>query len=112
MKRVLVIAPCPNWNDEAAFRIRLAALIEPMHRRGFEWDIRARPPGPLGRLALARSAKNYHAVILHRKMLDPYEARALRRSVVPPRRIFMDIDDATMYHETPLGTFARRRLEK
>ena len=112
MKPVLVVAPCEKWENEAAFRIRLGALADAMHRRGFQWDIRARPPGPLGRMAMARSAGAYHAVILHRKMIDPYEARALRRHVRPPCRIVMDIDDATMYHETKLGAFARWRLER
>src|SRR4051794_35722442 len=99
MKRMLVYAPCANYAAQASFRIRLLNLAEPLRRRGFELDFQVRPKTPWGRLSLARSARNYHGVVLHRKMLDPYEARALRRNVSAGGRIYMDIDDATMLHE-------------
>src|SRR5690349_648647 len=111
MKSVFVVAPSADWKDQPAFRIRLAALVAPLARRGFTLDIRPRPKGPLGRLRFARDSRGFHAVILHRKWLDPYEARALRRSI-GPGKIVMDIDDATMYHETALGSLARRRLDR
>jgi glycosyltransferase involved in cell wall biosynthesis len=112
MKRVLVIAPGPAYEQEPSFRLRILALREAMARRGYAWEVHVRPKTPWGRLALAWRARGYDAVILHRRMLDGYEARALRRRVRPPRRILMDIDDATMYHETKLGAVARRRLDR
>jgi glycosyltransferase involved in cell wall biosynthesis len=112
MKRVLVFAPSDQYESEPAFRIRILALRDALRQRGCEWDIRVRPKSPWGRMRLARSASEFHAVILHRKMLDPYEARILRKSLPVPRRIIMDIDDATMYHENQLGLVARKRLER
>ncbi len=112
MKRVLVFATSEQYAQDPAFRIRILALREAMARRGFDWVVRVRPKMPWGRLALAWSARKYEAVILHRKMLDPYETRALQKGIRPPGRIIMDIDDATMYHETELGMVARRRLDR
>jgi len=112
MTKLLVYAPAPDFRNEPAFRIRLANLREAMRRRGFQWDFQPRPKSPWGRLALAQAARHYDGVILHRKLLDGYEARALRRSLPRPGRIFLDIDDVTMIHETALGGIARRRLAR
>jgi glycosyltransferase involved in cell wall biosynthesis len=112
MKRFLVYAPNDNFADEPAFRIRLLDLQPLLAQRGIDWHIVPRPKMPWQRVALARSARNYDGVILHKKMLDPFEAHFLRRAVRPPRKIFMDIDDATMYHEKQLGWWARRRLDR
>jgi len=112
MKRFLVYAPPANFASEPSFRIRILSIVERLARRGLTLDLRARPKSPLSRLKLARSARDYDGVILHRKMLDPYEARALRRHLPSGRPIFLDIDDAVMLHETDLGFLARRRLQK
>ncbi len=112
MKKILVFAPHADFADEPAFRIRLLNLREAMRCRGYEFDIQVRPKTPWGRLALARTARHYAGVILHRRMLDGYEARALRRNLPRPGRIFMDLDDATMIHQTKLGVLARRRLDR
>ena len=112
MKKVFVIAAHRRFEEDSAFRIRLLAMREAMSRRGFAFEIGVRPKMPWGRMALARSAEGCHAVILQRKMLDPYEAKMLRRSIGGSGRIVMDIDDATMYHETEIGGLTRRRLER
>lgn len=112
MKRFLVFVPQTHYALEPAFRIRLLNLQHPLAQRGFQLDIQPRPKSPWGRWALARSARHYDGVILHRKMLDPYEARTLRQNLPRPKRIFLDIDDATMLHETPLGLIARQRLKR
>jgi len=109
MKRVLVYAPSNRFLQEASLRLRLLALVEPMKKRGFEWTVEVRPKLPWGRAALAWRARRFDAVILQRKWLDPFEARLLRRSGA---RVVMDIDDATMFHETRLGIVARFRLER
>lgn len=109
MKRVLVYAPSNRFLQEASLRLRILALVEPMKNRGFDWTVIIRPKSPWGRAALAFRARRFDAVILQRKWLDPFEARILRRSGA---RIFMDIDDATMFHETKLGAIARLRLER
>lgn len=122
MPRVLIYAPSDRIAQEASFRLRLHALAALMKSRGFEWNITVRPKSPWKRIKLAKSARQFDAVILQRKWLDPLEAHTLRHFVArdtkasqsAPRRprIFMDIDDATMLHETQLGLIARWRLER
>jgi glycosyltransferase involved in cell wall biosynthesis len=58
---------------------------------------------------MLRSAGDYHAVILHRKLLDPSDARLLRRHA---RRMFYAIDDAVMYHPHPVGRFSQWRTTR
>ena len=106
MNRILVIA---NNLEQASYRVRVAALIEPLRRRGFELDARVRSKSPGKRWELFRSARDYHAVLLQRKLLDPSDASVLRRHA---RRIFYDVDDAVMYHAKPVGWFSRWRTTR
>jgi len=109
MKRVLVLA---NNLSQASFRVRIAALAPLMAQRGFAWDVHLRPKGWLAgpRLwRLFRSAADAHAVIIQRKLLDPWEAAMLRRHA---RRILYDIDDAIMYHNRPVGLISRLRTDR
>ena len=99
MNRILVIA---NNLEQASYRVRVAALIEPLRRRGFELDVRVRSKSPGSRRDLFRSARDYHAVLLQRKLLDPFDANLLRRYA---KRILYDVDDAVMYHAKPVGWF-------
>src|SRR5262245_60619805 len=105
MKRVLVIA---NNLKQASFRVRVAALIEPLRRRGFELDVQLRPKW-WGMRRLMRSAAGYDAVLLQRKLLDPSHARLLRRN---SKKIYYDVDDAVMYHSRPVGRMEAWRTER
>jgi glycosyltransferase involved in cell wall biosynthesis len=102
MKQVLAIT---NNLQQASFRLRLAALIEPLARRGVQLHVQVRPRGFFRRRALLRSAGDFDAVLLQRKMLDPSDMRLLRRRA---RRIVYDVDDAVMYHARPVGWFNER----
>ena len=104
--RVLVIA---NNLAQASYRVRVAALIEPLRQRGFELDVHLRSRRWGERRDLLRSASNYHAVLLQRKLLDPWDARLLRR---PARRIYYDVDDAVMYHAGAVGFLSRWRTTR
>jgi len=106
MNRVLVIA---NNLEQASYRVRIAALIEPLRRRGFELDVRLRSKSIGPRRDLLRTAGEYHAVLLQRKLLDPSDANLLRSHA---RRIFYDVDDAVMYHAKPVGWFSRWRTTR
>src|SRR5688572_19130371 len=97
MTRVLVIA---NNLEQASYRIRIEALVAPLRERGFELDVKLRPKSLFARRALLRSADEYHAVLLQRKLLDPSGARLLRRHA---RKIYYDVDDAVMYHAERVG---------
>jgi glycosyltransferase involved in cell wall biosynthesis len=103
MKRVLVIA---NNLAQASYRLRIAALIEPLRQRGVEFDVRVRPREKGARRKLFASAADFDAVILQRKLLDSGEARLLAGAA---RRLFYDVDDAVMYDNPTAGWWARRR---
>jgi glycosyltransferase involved in cell wall biosynthesis len=106
MQRILVIA---NNLQQASYRVRVGALIEPLRARGFELDVRLRTRSLAQRRALFRGAGDYDAVLLQRKLLDPWEAKFLRRHA---RRILYDVDDAVMYHAKPVGWFSRWRTTR
>ena len=89
MSRILVIA---NNLEQASYRVRVAALIEPLRQRGFELDVRVRSKSPGSRRDLFPSAREYDAVLLQRKLLDPSDANLLRRHA---KRILYDVDDAS-----------------
>src|SRR5437763_1537583 len=103
MKRVLVITT--NLN-QASFRLRVGALVEPLQERGFDLDVQVRPRGWLARRRLLRSAGEYDCVLLHRKMLDPLDARLVRRRA---KRIIYGLDDALMYEQKQRGWLAQWR---
>jgi len=109
MKRVLVLAT--NFS-QASFRVRIAALAPLLAQRGFALDMQLRPKGWLAGPKLWKllgSARDAHAVILQRKLLDPWDAARLRRHA---RRIFYDVDDAVMYHNRPVGFVSRWRTDR
>ena len=106
VQRVLVIITNPA---QASFRLRVDALRPLLAERGFELDIQVRPRAVMARRRLLRSAGRYHAVLLQRKLLDPSDARLLRRTA---RRILFDIDDAVMFHAHPVGLFSRWRTNR
>jgi len=106
VKRILVLA---NNLRQASYRVRVEAIIPLMRERGFDFDVQLRPKSWFPRRRLLRSAGAYHAVLLQRKLLDPWDARLLRREA---RRIFYDIDDAVMYHNRPVSWLSRWRTDR
>ena len=106
MHRILVLA---NNLQQASYRVRVEALLPLMRERGFDLDVRLRPRNWIPRRRLLASAGGYHAVLLQRKLLDPWDARLLRRSA---RKIFYDIDDAVMYHNRPVSWLSRWRTSR
>lgn len=106
MKRILVIT---TNLQQASFRLRVEALIPLLAERGFELDVQVRSKRWLARRRLLRSASGYDAVILQRKLLDPSDARLLRRSA---RRILYDIDDAVMFHAHEVGWISQWRTNR
>jgi len=106
MKRVLVIT---TNLQQASFRLRVEALRPLLLVRGFELDIHVRPKQWLARRAFLRSAGGYHAVLLQRKLLDPSDARLLRRHTA---RIVYDIDDAVMFHAHAVGRISQWRTKR
>lgn len=109
MKRVLVLA---NNLSQASFRLRVAALVPLLARRGFDLQVRLRPKGALAApkmWRLLRSAGQWDAVLVQRKLLDPWEANLLKRVA---RKIYYDVDDAVMQHNRQVGRLSRWRTQR
>lgn len=106
MPRILLIISNPN---QAAYRLRWGQLLPGLKERGIDIDVQVRPKSILGRARLAHTASGYDTVIIQRKMLDPWEARLLRRSA---RRVLIDIDDATMYSAREVSRFSAWRQNR
>jgi glycosyltransferase involved in cell wall biosynthesis len=106
MKRILVIITNPQ---QASYRLRVDALRPMLAQRGFDLDVQIRPRSWLARRTLLKSADRYHAVLLQRKLLDPTDARLLRRHA---RRILYDLDDAVMYHANRVGRLSQWRTNR
>jgi glycosyltransferase involved in cell wall biosynthesis len=89
---------------EASFRLRMAILPELLGPSGFEFDFHTRPKKWVDRLKLVASARDYDAVIVQRKLLDPSHARLLRwRSP----RVLYDLDDAVMVQRRAIGRWSQ-----
>jgi glycosyltransferase involved in cell wall biosynthesis len=101
VSRVLVIT---NNLQQASFRLRIQALSDGLQQRGVSLDVHVRPREVLARRRLLKSAADYDAVLLQRKMLDPLDTRLLRKRA---RKLFFDVDDAVMYHSRSVGPLKR-----
>lgn len=102
-RRVLAIT---SNLSQASSRLRVEALVGPLAERGFDLELVAAPRAWRARRDLLRSAGDYHAVLLQRKLLDPWNWRLLRRHA---RRVIFDVDDAVCYHPHRVGPYSRLR---
>lgn len=101
--RLLILA---NNLKQASYRVRVEAVLPLLRERGVEPTVALRTKNIFDNRNLYRSATDFDAVLLQRKLLDPWEARLLRRHA---RKIFYDIDDAVMYHNRPVSWMSRWR---
>lgn len=106
MTKVLAIT---SGMKQAAARLRVGELIAPLRERGVELTMTEWGKNLLDRRALIRSASDYDAVILQRRLLDPANAKALRKHAP---RIYFDVDDAVMYHAGNVGWWSRWRTNR
>jgi hypothetical protein len=102
-RKVLLIISNPN---QAAYRLRWGQLLPGLEAAGIQMDVQVRPKGFWGRRRLACGAAGYEAVVLQRKLLDPWEARLLRRKA---KRIYFDVDDAVMFRPKQVSRFSQWR---
>lgn len=104
--RILALVESP---DHVCDRYRIAAFEPWLHAFGYELERLplSQTKGPARWLALARSGR-FHAVLLQRKLLAPWELAILRGFC---RRLVYDFDDAVMLRDShdPRGPFDRRR---
>ena len=103
MTRVLVLA---NNLTQASYRVRVEALFPLLRARGIEATVGLRTGNPISDARLYRSAREFDAVLLQRKFLEPWEAWLLRRYA---GQVLYDVDDALMFHNRPVGIVSRWR---
>ncbi|MBN2375446.1 MAG: glycosyltransferase [Sedimentisphaerales bacterium] len=83
-----------NNPKRASFRLRAIDFLDYFRREGFVCEVCKLPQNNFQRWKLFKSARNYDAVLLHRKCLNYFDAQVLARN---SRKIIFDHDDAIMY---------------
>lgn len=91
--KLLVITNNP---DRASFRQRIEIYLDCLRAEGINCTVCRYPTGPVGRLKLLQSSREFDAVFLHKKRLNPLDALLLRRYA---RKVIYDFDDAVMYDD-------------
>ncbi len=106
MMKVMAIT---SGMKQAAARLRMGELISPLRERGIEITMAEWGKNLLDRRLLIKSASEFDAVILQRRLLDRGNARSLRKRA---KRIYFDVDDAVMYHAGRVGWWSRWRTDR
>ncbi len=96
-----------NNPQNASFRQRIEQYLPGWKREGIECEIAHLPRMPFARWRLFSHAGEFDGVLLHKKMMNPWDAHFLRRS---SRWIAYDFDDAIMYKPEAADRDDRRRL--
>ncbi|MBW2056320.1 MAG: glycosyltransferase family 4 protein [Deltaproteobacteria bacterium] len=81
-------------------RYRIPQFIPFLRARGIETDLVRLPAGLVGRWSRFTRADRYDAVLLERRLIQPWELGLLRRR---SRRLVFDFDDAIMYRSSRWG---------
>ncbi len=93
-----------NNPDRASFRQRIGVYIEPLADRGIACEVASLPPGLWSRRKLFQRAGDFDCVFLHKKKLNIFDARLLRRY---SRRIVYNYDDAIMFSDKHPQRYSR-----
>lgn len=86
-----------NNPERASFRLRAIDFLDYFRREGIVCEVCKLPRNNFQRWELFRSARDYDAVLLHRKCLNYFDAKVLAKH---SRKIIFDHDDAIMYSPT------------
>lgn len=105
MVRLLVITINDSL-DAPSFRQRIAIYLDLLRKRGIECHVGRMSSSMLERRALFASAQRFDGVLLHRKILNAWDAFWLRRF---GGTVIYDFDDAIMYSEGKEGRVNRLR---
>lgn len=92
-KRLLVISNNPN---RASFRQRIGIYIDQLREKGVSVDVAKLPSNQFSRFHLFKSCADYDAVFVHKKRLNPLNAKVFGYYV---RKMIYDFDDAIMYDD-------------
>ncbi len=89
--KLLILSNNPG---RASFRQRIGIYLPQLRAGGADCVVEKLPSHYLSRWRLYRSAANYDAVLLHKKTLNFWDAKVLRKHA---RKIIYDFDDAVMF---------------
>lgn len=92
--KVLALVEAP---DHVCCRYRVRAFAEALAAAGWSLTIEGLARGALARPRQLRRARQFDAVILQRKLLNPWEMALLRRA---SRRLIFDLDDAVFWRDS------------
>jgi glycosyltransferase involved in cell wall biosynthesis len=104
--RLLVISNNP---DRASFRQRIGVYLEMLRDRRIDSEVHTLPAGMLRRRRVFQAAEAFDGVLLHRKMLNAWDAFWLGRYA---RRVAYDFDDAIMYSDRKPERDSRLRFRR
>ncbi|MBN1796367.1 MAG: glycosyltransferase [Sedimentisphaerales bacterium] len=83
-----------NNPDRASFRQRFGIYIDYLRTEGIETEVHKLPKDYPARWELFRQSAHYDGVLLHKKTLNFFDARILRKHA---KKIIYDFDDAIMF---------------
>jgi glycosyltransferase involved in cell wall biosynthesis len=98
-----------NNPDRASFRQRIGIHIAGLQERGIACEVARLPAGAWSRRSLYARTKAFDGVLLHRKMLNAWDAFWLGRAC--PKLIY-DFDDAIMYSDRTPERISRIRFRR
>jgi glycosyltransferase involved in cell wall biosynthesis len=105
MARLLVITNNDSL-EQPSFRQRIVIYLDLLGSKGIDCYVARLPRGRLERRALFASARQFEGVLLHRKILNVWDAFWLRRLA---GTVIYDFDDAVMYSNREDGRICRIR---
>ncbi len=108
MARLLVITNNDSL-DQPSFRQRIAIYLDLLRQKGIDCEVARLPQSMLGRRALFASTPRFAGILLHRKILNAWDAFWLRRF---GRTVIYDFDDAVMYSNREDGRLCRIRSRR
>lgn len=108
MIRLLVITNNDSLN-QPSFRQRIAIYLDLLRSKGIDCQVARLPRGRLGRRALFASARHFEGVLLHRKILNAWDAFWLRSLA---GTVIYDFDDAVMYSNRQDGRICQIRSRR
>lgn len=85
-----------NNTNRASFRQRIAVYVDTLKKNGIDCRVEQLPQGVMSRRRMFIQAKDFDAVFLHKKILNPFDAYYLKKYA---KKIIYDFDDAVMFDD-------------